>query len=158
MPLVYRADPSTGTVFETKEYKTPAEKKELLKGDWMETPRWKFDPNPHGPDADDIFKRSSDIPIPPFPCVVYGKDLKQGQAKDAEDLKAKIAEGWSEKPIPEIWQRGEQTHSVATLQDRHVVLNENAEIRKGQRTGAIEGDDLLWVKVEAPKVSLSKKA
>lgn len=150
MPEVYRADPSTGEVFETRHYDTPEEKKTLLDGVWMETPRWKYHPNPNGPDGNNPYERTTNVPLPAYPRVVHGAALKTHKVKDAAAHAKANADGWTDQPQPEIWQRGETVWTIHTIAERQLIQEQNAQMRKDQRMGVAPNDpDLLWNQVDA---------
>lgn len=154
MDVVYRADPTTGQVFETKEYRNEDEKTALLKdpsGGWMETPRWKYDPKPNGPSQENPLERVSKTPIPALPCVLHGPKLATMQVGTEEEKakQLKVA-GWTEQPQGETWHLGDdKTWTIHTVAERQVIQALNTEIRKAQHKGELPDDEPMWALVTA---------
>lgn len=106
---LYRADPSTGEVFETKEVDSVQEKERLLRdGDWMETPRWKRNPRPHGGgDISNPFERQIQTPYVEYPRMLHkrGGKLSDGSwevktliVKDEAAKDLALKGGWCMSP------------------------------------------------------------
>lgn len=84
---LYHSDPTTGEVFETITFKTPAEKKFLMSpdgGSWWETPRWHTDPKPHRYDPSNPYESPAEpVAYEEFPRLMH---KRAGMDKDTKEV------------------------------------------------------------------------
>lgn len=96
---VYKSDPSTGEIYETKQCDTVEEKADALAKGWWETPRWKTNPRPHGLSQDNIYERTVPAPNAEYPRHLHKAGGKHVVVHTEAEKAKRLKEGWVLKPV-----------------------------------------------------------
>lgn len=115
MPTLYKSNPSTGEVYETKEFEAiPEVIDDAIKRGWFETPRWQRNPRPNGLSNDNVYERAVPYSHQEYPRTLYKAGFQTTEVKDDATKEKKLKAGWSLTPIGEVLEKEGETYQVFT--------------------------------------------